>query len=146
MSVPGKLKSPLAISKTLATHKSGAWVEALTRSPAVTPSNLIALISPSTAAGTFTVTVDSETTGENFLVALVKIIRALQINGDISPQRMCVTCEHFRAHAHQDAANPHHCAFIDMAFGASDLRLNCADHGEVELAKRDAQWSQFLNA
>jgi DNA-binding MarR family transcriptional regulator len=83
---------------------------------------------------------------ENFLVALVKIIRALQINGDISPQRMCVTCEHFRAHAHQDAANPHHCAFIDMAFGASDLRLNCADHGEVELAKRDAQWSQFLNA
>ncbi len=80
---------------------------------------------------------------EDFLVALVKIIRALQESGDISPQRMCVTCEHFRPHAHNDAANPHHCAFIDTAFGAASLRLNCADHREAEKELRAKNWSIF---
>ena len=82
---------------------------------------------------------------EEFLVALIKIIRALQENGDISPQRMCVTCEHFRPHAHRDAANPHHCAFIDLAFGAVSLRLNCADHSGLDIIKREEQWTRFLN-
>jgi DNA-binding MarR family transcriptional regulator len=82
---------------------------------------------------------------EEFLVGLVKIIRALQENGSISPQRMCVTCQHFRPHAHRDAANPHYCAFIDVAFGASSLRLNCADHGELDITKREEQWNRFTN-
>jgi DNA-binding MarR family transcriptional regulator len=81
---------------------------------------------------------------EEFLVALVKIIRALQENGDISPQRMCVTCEHFRPHAHKDAANPHHCAFIDTAFGAASLRLNCADHSALDVNFREELWGRFV--
>ncbi len=87
----------------------------------------------------------SERERENFLVALIKIIRALQVTGDISPQRLCVTCEHFRPHMHQDSANPHHCAFIDMAFGAAALRLNCTDHAEVESARRQELWDRFSN-
>ncbi len=63
-----------------------------------------------------------------FLVSLSKIIRAMQVNGDISPQRMCITCAHFRPYVHADATNPHHCAFVDAAFGAADLRLNCPEH------------------
>jgi DNA-binding MarR family transcriptional regulator len=82
---------------------------------------------------------------EEFLVALIKIIRALQESGDISPQRMCVTCEHFRPHAHNDAANPHHCAFIDTAFGAVSLRLNCADHNAADSQLREARWNLFVN-
>lgn len=82
---------------------------------------------------------------EKFLVALIKIIRALQESGDISPQRMCVTCEHFRPNAHKDAANPHHCTFIDTAFGAVSLRLNCADHSEAEKQLREERWNLFVN-
>jgi DNA-binding MarR family transcriptional regulator len=82
---------------------------------------------------------------EEFLVGLIKIIRALQEHGDISPQRMCVTCEHFRPHAHKDAANPHHCAYIDAAFGASSLRLNCADHNLAENDQREKSWNLFVN-
>ncbi len=81
---------------------------------------------------------------ENFLVILIKIIRALQESGDITPQRMCLTCEHFLPYAHSDAANPHHCAFIDMAFGASALKLNCADHTEITDSERDLKWQKFL--
>jgi DNA-binding MarR family transcriptional regulator len=82
---------------------------------------------------------------EEFLVGLIKIIRALQENGDISPQRMCVTCGHFRPHAHKDTANPHHCAFIDTAFGAASLRLNCADHSLTENDQREKSWNLFVN-
>jgi DNA-binding MarR family transcriptional regulator len=82
---------------------------------------------------------------EEFLVALIKIIRALQETGDISPQRMCVTCEYFRPYAHKDAANPHHCAFIDGAFGAASLRLNCPDHAEAKEGLREERWSLFVN-
>jgi DNA-binding MarR family transcriptional regulator len=63
-----------------------------------------------------------------FLQSLVHIIKVLQDNGDIVPQRICLTCAHFRPYVHKDAATPHHCAFIDTAFGAPDLRINCADH------------------
>jgi DNA-binding MarR family transcriptional regulator len=82
---------------------------------------------------------------EEFLVALIKIIRALQESGDISPQRMCVTCIHFRPHAHRDAASPHRCTFIDTAFGAMSLRLNCADHTEAMKQLREERWNLFVN-
>jgi DNA-binding MarR family transcriptional regulator len=68
----------------------------------------------------------------SFLVALAKIIRTMQENGDIAPQRMCVTCVHFRPYVHRDARRPHHCGFADVAFGDPELRLNCADHVPAE--------------
>lgn len=83
---------------------------------------------------------------EDFLVGLVKIIRALQQSGDITPQRMCITCEHFRPNAHRNAANPHHCAFVNAAFGAASLRLNCADHTAVEDAQQNELWQRFVSA
>ncbi len=87
----------------------------------------------------------SDNEREDFLASLIKIIRALQESGDISTQRMCVTCEHFRPHAHKDSVNPHHCAFIDSAFGASSLRLNCADQSEMDFARREEKWRKFVS-
>ena len=49
------------------------------------------------------------------LLLVIKTIRALQVAGAISPQRMCVTCRHFRHYSHDDARTPHHCAFVDAA-------------------------------
>lgn len=62
------------------------------------------------------------------LRALTLIIRSLQEARAIPVQRMCLTCCHFRPHVHDDPARPHHCAFVDAAFGDAALRLDCADH------------------
>lgn len=59
---------------------------------------------------------------------LAKIILGLQKAGAIEPQRLCVTCAFFRPYAHSDAAQPHHCAFVDAPFGDADLRFDCRDH------------------
>lgn len=56
------------------------------------------------------------------------IIRSLQEAEAISVQRMCLTCRHFRPYVHADPARPHHCGFVDAAFGDGGLRLDCADH------------------
>ncbi len=74
---------------------------------------------------------------------LSSVIRELQESGAIEPQRLCVTCAFFRPHAHKDAAKPHHCAFVDAAFGDAALRLDCDDHDEAESAAKTANWKRF---
>jgi len=70
------------------------------------------------------------------LRALSSLILALQKERAIPVQRMCVTCAHFQPHRHDDAAAPHHCGFVDAAFGDAGLRIDCADHEETT---RDGQ-------
>lgn len=62
------------------------------------------------------------------LRSLTLIIRSLQAARAIPVQRMCVTCRYFRPHAHDDPDNPHHCTFVDAAFGDAELRMDCPDH------------------
>lgn len=78
------------------------------------------------------------------LRGLTMAIRYLQDVGAIEPQRTCVSCLYFRPHAHDDAARPHHCAFVDAAFGDADLRLDCADHEEADPAVQTRAWSRFM--
>ena len=78
------------------------------------------------------------------LRSLMLIIRSLQQARAIPVQRMCVTCSYFRPHVHGDVAQPHHCAFVDAAFGDAALRLDCADHQnatEDEAAELRARFS-----
>ncbi len=82
---------------------------------------------------------------ESLLLSLVKVIRNLQETGAIPIQRMCATCRHFRPHVHDDAATPHHCAFVDAAFGPRDLRVDCREHETADPAARAATWTAFVN-
>ncbi|MEV7990957.1 MarR family winged helix-turn-helix transcriptional regulator [Streptomyces sp. NPDC086077] len=59
------------------------------------------------------------------------MIRSLQDSKAIPVSRMCLTCDHFRPEAHPGTDRPHHCAFVDNAFGDAELRLDCPDHAEV---------------
>jgi DNA-binding MarR family transcriptional regulator len=59
---------------------------------------------------------------------LLDLIAGLQRSGAISVARMCVTCRFFRRDAHPETAQPHHCALVDVAMGAGDLRVDCAEH------------------
>lgn len=78
-----------------------------------------------------------------FRRTLIKLVRALQEAGAIAPQRLCVTCRYFEPFAHPDAASPHHCGFVDAAFGDAALRVDCGDHVEVEETGRSALWRRF---
>jgi len=78
--------------------------------------------------------------------ALTKVIRDLQKCGAIAPQRLCVTCRFFRPHAHDDAETPHHCAFVDAAFGDGALQLDCGDYARAEAEDETANWRRFVAA
>lgn len=78
--------------------------------------------------------------------SLTGIIRSLQESGLIEPQRLCVTCRFFRPNAHPGSDKPHHCAFVDAAFGDASLRLDCGDHEEADDADKARQWTRFLEA
>jgi DNA-binding MarR family transcriptional regulator len=80
------------------------------------------------------------------LRALVKVIRALQEAGQISPSRMCVTCLYFRPRVHADPLRPHHCAFVDAAFGDRDLRVDCPDHAPAPDREASRAWKTFARA
>ena len=71
----------------------------------------------------------------SLLTALVKLIRALQLQGEIPVARMCISCEHFRQHVHAESDQPHHCAFYNVAFGDQAFRLDCPEY--VEAAAED---------
>jgi DNA-binding MarR family transcriptional regulator len=79
----------------------------------------------------------------DLLLLLIKLIRNLQVNGSIPVHRMCVTCKHFRPNIYSDALNPHHCAFVNAAFGDQHLRLDCNDHESADPASQAATWSAF---
>jgi DNA-binding MarR family transcriptional regulator len=77
------------------------------------------------------------------LLLVIKTIRALQVAGAISPQRMCVTCRHFRPYSHDDARTPHHCAFVDAALGDEALRLDCGKHDALTATDGEIVWREY---
>lgn len=77
------------------------------------------------------------------LRVLTLLIRALQEARSIPVQRMCVTCLHFRPRVHADAERPHHCAFVDAAFGDANLRLDCGEHEAAPAEEAAAHWRRF---
>lgn len=80
---------------------------------------------------------------EDLLVSLVRMIRHLQEIDAIPIQRMCASCRYFEPFAHADAARPHHCHFVDAAFGRRELRIDCRDHETADPASRAATWDAF---
>ncbi len=80
---------------------------------------------------------------EDLLLSLVRMIRHLQETDAIPVQRMCVSCRYFAPFAHPDAARPHHCHFVDAAFGQRELRIDCRDHEEADPASRAATREAF---
>ncbi|WP_372500749.1 MarR family transcriptional regulator (plasmid) [Tistrella mobilis] len=59
---------------------------------------------------------------------LITMIHALQQAGVIAPQRLCVTCAHFRRNAGPDTVRPHFCAMVGAPLGLRHLRVDCPEH------------------
>ena len=84
---------------------------------------------------------------EAFLHILIKMIRRLQSDGRIVPQRLCMTCVHFRPNAHPgDPAGAHHCVGLQLSLGGTDLRIDCSEHRGATPEAADANWSTVLRA
>lgn len=79
------------------------------------------------------------------LTTLMKMIRALQEQGQIPPSRMCATCVHFRPNVHRGAM-PHHCAFVDAPMAARHLRLECADHTLAPVEQQRSTWAREIGS
>lgn len=85
----------------------------------------------------------TEAEQEVFLRGLVKMIRSLQLTGEIAPQRVCVTCRYFRPNVHADPRAPHHCAFVDAPFGDRHLRLDCPEHAPAAAEDGSAAYARW---
>lgn len=70
----------------------------------------------------------SQVEQEIFLVAIIKLIRGFQEKGLIPVARMCANCRFFRPNVYSDPEKPHHCGFVNAAFGNRELRIECPDY------------------
>ncbi|SMG02631.1 Transcriptional regulator, MarR family [Burkholderia singularis] len=76
---------------------------------------------------------------------LLKTLRELQINGDIPPHRMCVTCKHFQP-GKQGRKLGYRCSLLDLMMTDADLRLDCTVHEEADVATQKKTWKIFAQA
>ncbi|MFN0097033.1 MAG: MarR family winged helix-turn-helix transcriptional regulator [Gemmatimonadaceae bacterium] len=91
-----------------------------------------------TSIGTLT-----DTQQEQLLSSLLLLLRAMQENGQVPAQRMCLTCTSFRPYV-RDGQRPHHCALVDAPMRAAHLRLLCADHEMASSEDQATRWQRFL--
>ena len=80
------------------------------------------------------------------LTSLVKMIRSLQEQGELSATRMCVSCQYFRPNHHDNADRPHHCDFLKVPFGDRSLRLNCPVYEPASTAQVNETWVNFTGS
>lgn len=78
-----------------------------------------------------------------FFRSLLKMIKLLQERGQIPISQMCITCRFFQPNVNSDPDRPHHCAFVDAAFGDRDLRLECRDHFQARPETVAKNWQKF---
>ncbi len=64
---------------------------------------------------------------EKLLGLVVKMIMALQQRELIAPQRMCVSCRHFRKNHAPGTSTPHLCAFVGAPMADRHLRVDCPE-------------------
>ncbi|HEV3105731.1 MAG TPA: MarR family winged helix-turn-helix transcriptional regulator [Trinickia sp.] len=77
-----------------------------------------------------------------FYRTLLKMIRQLQVQGDIPAHRMCVTCKHFEA-SRNTKKTLHRCLLLEQSYGDSGLRLDCPVHDEADPLTQKKTWKIF---
>ena len=80
------------------------------------------------------------------LKSLVKVIRSLQEQGEISVARMCVSCHNFRTHQHDNADQPHHCDSLNVPLGDRSLRLDCHVYEPASTAQVNETWASYTSS
>lgn len=77
-----------------------------------------------------------------FYRTLLKTVRQLEVQGDIPPHRMCVTCSHFEP-SRNTKKTAHHCMLLDLSMADTDLRLDCPVQETADAATQKKAWKIF---
>jgi DNA-binding MarR family transcriptional regulator len=77
---------------------------------------------------------------EQLLGGLLQVIGQLQKTERFPELRACLTCKHFQADRHTDAAAPHHCGLVDAPLSVAMLRIDCPDHVAADPAQQLKNW------
>ena len=80
------------------------------------------------------------------LTSLVKVIRSLQEQGEITVARMCVSCQYFRPNQHGNADRPHHCDSLNIPLGDRSLRLDCQVYEPASSSQVHEAWTNFTGS
>ena len=78
-----------------------------------------------------------------FYRTLLKTVRQLEVQGDIPPHRMCVTCSHFEP-GKNPKKTPHRCVLLDLWMSDTELRLDCSVHETADAATQKKTWKIFV--
>lgn len=145
VSPPSATDSITALARKGLVRKASEVGDARAVDVHITPEGraLLQAIGMAASATSTALTTLDEAEQAQLLRLLIKLVRSLQIAGAMPVQRLCVTCKHFRPNAHSGALNPHHCAFVNAAFGDRHLRLDCGEHEPADPAAQTAIWTAF---
>ena len=77
------------------------------------------------------------------LRSLVKMIRSLQEQGEITSARMCVSCHSFRPNQHDNLERPHHCTYLNVPLGERSLRLDCSVYEPASTTQVNEAWANY---
>jgi DNA-binding MarR family transcriptional regulator len=81
----------------------------------------------------------------SFLMGLLKVLRMLEVRGEISTARICLTCEYFRAMAQPwGSEKPHLCMFLDSPLADCQLRIGCPLYGRASPDLHEANWHALV--
>ena len=80
------------------------------------------------------------------LTSLVKVIRSLQEQGEITVARMCVSCQYFHPNQHGNADRPHHCDSLNIPLGDRSLRLDCQVYEPASSSQVNEAWTNFTGS
>lgn len=80
-----------------------------------------------------------------FYRTMIKMIRQLEVQGDIPAHRMCVTCKHFEVSKSPKKA-AHHCEALKLSMGDGELRLDCPVHEEADSLTQKKIWKIFAQS
>ena len=80
------------------------------------------------------------------LKSLVKVIRSLQEQGEISVARMCVSCRNFQPNKHDNTDRPHHCEYLNVPLGDRLLRLDCHVYEPASAVQVNEAWGRYTGS
>lgn len=83
---------------------------------------------------------------ETLYLSALKMIRALQLSGELPDSGLCPTCRHFEPNRTPDSATPHFCHLVQAPFGHRHLRLACPEHAPADPEVQRVVWMKFAGS
>jgi DNA-binding MarR family transcriptional regulator len=77
-----------------------------------------------------------------FYRTLLKTVRQLEVQEDIPPHRMCLTCSHFEP-SKNAKKTPHHCKALKMNMSDTEVRLDCSVYEAADITTQKKIWKIY---